>query len=98
MPASEPRETKCDTPADSSQIDDGHPPSAFNPTPLQMVLFAIGVLFASDRCSSAKFVPFESGLIAGIIPLECCLWTLILLHMAIKDMVQLYGDAKEYLR
>ena len=70
------------------------PMNPFAPTRAQFILLMVGLFFALDRRSIVRILPFHVGLLGGIIPPECLMWTLILADMAKRDIVQLWFDVK----
>ena len=72
----------------------GIPMNPFAPTRAQFILLMIGLFCALERRSIIRILPFHIGLLGGIIPPECLMWTLILADMAQRDIVQLWVDIK----
>lgn len=70
------------------------PMNPFAPTRAQFILLLIGLLFALDRRSIIRILPWHVGLVGGIIPPECLMWTLILADMAKGDIVHTWYDIK----
>ena len=68
------------------------PMNPFNPTKPQIVLFLLGLLFALDRKSIIQVLPFQTGLLGGIIPPECLMWTAIIADMARKDISNIWRE------
>lgn len=73
------------TPLDDISFD-----NPFLPTRRQIALFAISLMIAIERHANEHLLPFELGLVCGIIPPECLIWSFIILEMGVKDMVQLW--------
>ena len=67
----------------------------FAPTRAQFILLMMGLFFALDRRSIIRILPFHVGLLGGIIPLECLMWSLVLADMAKRDIVHMWYDVEE---
>jgi hypothetical protein len=68
------------------------PMNPFTPTKPQIILFLLGLFFALDRKSIIQVLPFQIGLLGGIIPPECLMWTAIIADMARKDIFNVWRD------
>lgn len=61
----------------------------------QIALLAISLMIVIERHATEPLLPFRLGLVLGIIPLECLIWSSILVEMIMRDVRQLYQDIKE---
>ena len=64
------------------------------PTRLHIALFVISLSFVLERRSCDKVFPFDIGLVGGIIPPECLIWSFLICELAVRDVVELYGLVK----
>lgn len=62
------------------------------PTKARFILLIIGLLLAFDRRSIIPILPFQLGLIGGAMPPECLMWTLVIVDMAKRDLVQMCSN------
>jgi hypothetical protein len=80
-------------PASSDSSDELElPMNPFAPTRAQFILLMIGLFFALDRRSIIRILPFHLGLLGGIIPPECLMWSLVLADMAKRDIIHMWDD------
>lgn len=88
------RSEKLQNPVDNEEIaaNDSQHNDPFSPTRTRAALLIISLAVLFERLSEVKTLPFEIGMIAGTIPPECLIWTLILVEMAVKDIKQLWSD------
>ena len=89
---SNPRDQRVNKSSEPSTTNEDVFPNPFALTRLQIILFAVSLIFAYDRTSDLKLLPFEVGLLGGIILPECLIWSLLIGEMAVKDLLHLYGD------
>ena len=58
-------------------------------------MLAISLALMFERLSDVKTLPFEVKSIGGFLPPECLIWTLILVEMGVRDIVQIWTQAPE---
>lgn len=93
MSSAEKLEANRDQTTSSQHFDETDiPMNPFAPTKAQFIMLVIGLLFALDRRSIIPILPFQIGLLGGVIPPECLMWTLVIADMAKRDIVQLCCD------
>lgn len=96
-------EAKCAQVRSHQHLDPALPRNAlpkpydnpFIPGKRQLALIAISMMVAIERHATEPLLPFRLGLVCGIVPPECLIWSFIILEMAVRDVCQLYCDVKE---
>jgi hypothetical protein len=74
----------------SAQIEFNMPQSPYTLTRFDWILFAVSLIFAIDRHSTENFLPFQLGLVFGVVPPECLIWTFLLVEMGARDTLRIY--------
>lgn len=67
----------------------------FIPSNHHIALLAISLMIVIERHATEPLLPFRLGPVLGIIPLECLIWSSIIVEMIVRDVRQLYEDIKE---